>query len=335
MKLRSLFVVSKRALRVLAVTPFQRLYINKLSKLLAKDTSCLVYLLTDHAGDTFISLSLLEALKTTVDSNFVVCIFKEYESLLKYFPKLADNYVTFADGKFLLFQSRDLVKFNGVILASVKFGTFGIKEKVRTRKLVLVGYKYAHLVKFWESPYKLRIDNYFRFILNVPEDFPLASPCISEEQRERAKQLFDSYNLVEGRTVILAPYSNSSKSYSDRSIHIFEKVASKLAEKGYIVCTNVDQRNPRPIRDTVAVSPSLDLLIPFADLAGYVITFRSGFADIVSGSRAKLFVLYPHFRYRVGVSFYDYCSISSIFKRSDTIELIGESEDFLKVLDYF
>lgn len=291
--------------------------------------------MTDRTGDTFISLSLLETLKTTADSNFVVCIFKEYQSLLKYFPELAENYVTFADEKFLLFQIRDLVKFSGLILASMKFGTFRIREKVRTSKLLLVGNKYAHLIKFWKSRYKLRIDNFFRFILNVPEDFPLALPCVSEEQRQRAKQLFNSCNLVEGRTVILAPYSNSAKFYSDRNIHIFEKVASKLAEKGYIVCTNVDQRNPKPIKDTVAVSPPLDLLTLFADLAGYVITFRSGFADIVSGSRAKLFVLYPHFRYRVGVSFYDYCSISSIFKRSDTIELIGESENFLKGLDYF
>jgi len=335
LKFRSLLVVSKKALKTLVMIPFQRAYMSKLSKIVAEDLCRIFYLLTDHAGDDFIALSLLENLKLNMDSKLGVLIPQEYEPLLRYFPKLMEDYLTIQKEKFFIFESRDLIKFNGAILASAKYGLLGLREKVRTQNLILIGHKWAHLVEFLRSHYVRRIDNYFRFILNLPEDFPLALPFISDEQRKKAKQLFDSYNLTENKTVILAPYSNSMRDYSKRSVQTFEKIASKLAEKGYTVCTNVDRGNPNPIKNTVAVSPPLDLLIPFVDLAGYAIVFRSGFADIVSRSSAKLFVLYPRLILPFGTSFYEYTSISAIFKRNDTVELIGEPEDFLKVLDYF
>ena len=336
MKFRSLLVVSKNALKTLVMIPFQRAYISRLSEIVAKDPRRTFYLLTDHTtGDTFISLSLLESLKLKMDSRLVVLIPQDYEPLIRYFPKLMEDYVTIKEEKFFIFKSRDLLDLSGCILASAKYGILGLREKVRSKSLILLGSKFTYILDSLKSCYIRRGDNYYRFILNLPEDFPLALPFISDEQRKKAKQLFDSYNLTENKTVILAPYSNSMRDQSRRSVQTFEKIASKLAEKGYTVCTNVDRGNPNPIKNTVAVSPPLDLLIPFVDLAGYAIVFRSGFADIVSRSSAKLFVLYPRLILPFGTSFYEYTSISAIFKRNDTVELIGEPEDFLKVLDYF
>jgi hypothetical protein len=142
------------------------------------------------------------------------------------------------------------------------------------------------------------------------------------------------HNLKIGKTVILAPYSNSvPSSKEEENLKMFERIAKLLDLKGYTVCTNVDRKNSEPIKGTIPISPSLDILIDLAELCGYVVAFRSGFTDIVANSSAKLFVYYPRTFVFPQVSFYHYTSLSDIFDNPNVLEIEGDRDKFIQVIN--
>ncbi len=101
---------------------------------------------------------------------------------------------------------------------------------------------------------------------------------------------FDSKGLCKGHTVILAPYAGSF--VSEIPIGFWEKLALRLREQGYSVCTNCAADKEVPVRGTIPVTFPYSWAVDFVDFAGVFVALRSGLCDIVSSSNAKMVILY-------------------------------------------
>lgn len=177
------------------------------------------------------------------------------------------------------------------------------------------------------------MDKYLSYCIGLSDETFHAGVCVPEHYVIQTNSYMKEYDLVPKQTVILAPYSNSDKSSCHRdNILMFEKIAALLKEKGYIVCTNVDPVNREPIKGTKPISPPIGILIPLSKLCGYVVTYRSGFADVAACSGAKLFVFYPEYKI-FGVSYYDYTSVKAIYQKDDIIEVVGDRNKFVKTIE--
>lgn len=326
------------------ILPLHNLWIRKVHKDICNGSNNTYFLIVNHMGDTFVTLSILENSRKyrMLQDNVIPIIFEGYKDLMTYFPFLSKKFLTWKNERFFLMNSRNLSDFNGFILNSSRYNLYiGILEKVRYKNLILIGYKYKyfktfikHIVNTNNISYA-RFDNYLKFVLGVPFDIP-AKLEFQRNQRttKKALEFMKEHNLKIGKTVILAPYSNSaSSSKSEENLRMFEMIATMLALKGYTVCTNVDRKNSKPIKGTIPISPDLDILIDLAELCGYVVAFRSGFTDIVANSSAKLFVYYPRTFVFPQVSFYHYTSLSDIFDNPNVLEIEGDRDKFIQVIN--
>ena len=134
-------------------------------------------------------------------------------------------------------------------------------------------------------------------------DFYLASGfCLSEDVTlkppifaDGAEQIggwFARYNLVPGKTVLLAPYSTGLEEYLPPA-SLWEGIVSLLRDSGYCVCTNCFG-DEQPIKRTIAVSIPYSQTVPFLNAAGGFIGIRSGLCDIISTSTCKKVILHTY-----------------------------------------
>lgn len=110
-------------------------------------------------------------------------------------------------------------------------------------------------------------------------------------------RIIEEYKLLEGRTVILTPGANTLK----EKIDIFDELARKFLEIGYMVLTNITNKNDKVVKNTQGVMIPLDCICRVAEFCGMVIGMRSGLFDVLMFSNAKIIALYPiedkRFRY--------------------------------------
>jgi len=290
-----------------------KLYANWLSK----TKSEYVLLIIDHlVGDTFLYLLLLDTFEKRYAVKAVPIVRETSKTLLNYFPNIKDHGCIIDSAiwrrvKTLVFRTPCL--FDVYMPGSRVWIAKGIHPKIVR---CAPG---NHFEAFAKS---LGLDTHVFHTV----------PIVNYEQRNEAIRQFTQLGLEAGRTVILAPFSNSQDrlSRSRENIDFFTRLALVLRDRGYFVCTNVDVRNPAPIPGTIAVHPRLDLIIPFCDLAGYVIGFRSGFFDIAAYSTAKLLVFYPDqlapFESR---KYAEYYSISNMHGKSAKEYLWNPEDDDL------
>lgn len=141
-----------------------------------------------------------------------------------------------------------------------------------------LGYKDIHLLDM------------YRLILRIPPYIQLLTrPKVAEADVESAKQKFAALKLPQGNTAIIAPHANSTSTLPPA---FWERLAERLLRKGWAVCTNVAQKEAGVLPGTVGLSFSLAEAIPMAELAGWVISARSGLSDIVHTARASQSVIY-------------------------------------------
>lgn len=105
-----------------------------------------------------------------------------------------------------------------------------------------------------------------------------------------ADELFNRYNLVKGKTVILAPVASSMVGLPG---YFWEDLANKLINMGYCVATNLGSDKEQPLKNTVPLFFPLACAIDVAEAAGYFIGYRSGFCDIISSAKCNKVILYP------------------------------------------
>ena len=129
-------------------------------------------------------------------------------------------------------------------------------------------------------------------------------PC---SDPERIEEYFDERGLIPEKTVVLFPYANTIQPVNEAE---WEKLARKLREDGYMVCTNVEKGGAViPGTETIFV-PYADI-VPFAERCGCLVGLRSGIFDMLADSQCRKVVLYPtpnYFKFGVGTIF-DYFSL--------------------------
>lgn len=130
----------------------------------------------------------------------------------------------------------------------------------------------------------------YRGLLQVPMDAALSAPRRpTEAEADRAQDLFEGYGLPVGRTTVLAPEANSCGEFDSAS---WRALADALWAGGWHPITNAGPKG-HVVPGAASVEVPLDLCVPFVERAGWIITMRSGLADLVSSAATRLSVLYP------------------------------------------
>jgi hypothetical protein len=112
---------------------------------------------------------------------------------------------------------------------------------------------------------------------------------ISDQDRAGAKEIFNRLELKPNKTVLLSPEANSCPPLDEQ---FCQNMCDELQKKRYDVFLNVIGEN-HGIRSAKSAFLPLRLAAPFSDLCGLVVAMRSGFCEVISGSRARFHVLYP------------------------------------------
>lgn len=148
-------------------------------------------------------------------------------------------------------------------------------------------------------PSRLRLDGgrigsstvsfFFRSVLPIPKaTLKFSSPDIQcTEVNTDADSLFSDLGLRQGRTLIIAPESNSSSDLSEELINL---IISKARFKNFKILFNEVMERGR--NDSVSMRIPLHLLNRILEKAGYFISVRSGICDLVSPSKAKKMIIY-------------------------------------------
>ena len=107
-------------------------------------------------------------------------------------------------------------------------------------------------------------------------------------------KLFETEELIKGRTVIINPYANSC---SEVPINFFQKISDKLRAYGFVIVTST-VGTQKSLDGTKGIDFELIEAIDFCNRCGFVIGQRSGFMDLISFSQARIIcvdsILYPH-----------------------------------------
>ena len=160
-------------------------------------------------------------------------------------------------------------------------------------------------------------DLFRRFVFNLPDDVKPKHPTFRDES-ERVRKVFSEYGLLSKRTVILSPYSNT---LSDLPIEFWKDITDELVNKGYMVVTNSGGKTEPAIKGTTAVFFSLDIAPQMIEEAGAFIGVRSGFCDVISGTKAKKIILYDKGnRFYMGSAF-EYFNLKGMELCDDAVEI--------------
>jgi hypothetical protein len=134
------------------------------------------------------------------------------------------------------------------------------------------------------------LEQYQRFF-QVPRDAPLAKPRLPQPLYDSARTRLRGLGLPEGRTVLLAP---EAVTLTTLPHSFWQTLANSLQQAGWSVAVNDSGRGPAlALENTCPVRFPLKEAIPIAELAGWVISFRSGLCDLISSAECRLSVIYP------------------------------------------
>jgi len=248
-----------------------------------------VFFCPAHAGDTYIFCCLSQAFIEKYGGYITVITPKAYGSIPKLFPSIS---------KILILKkapSPSIGKFFKDVV------TESTKDEIRKRVI----WGFPEDLRASTAGYKdLRFVDAFKMFLGLDPEAKLVSPTISDDLRDRAFKKFRELDLPFGSTVVLAPYAKSSLTLS---IDNWVKIIEEMKKAGLYPVTNVG-RSESPLPGTMGITVPFDEALPFSELAGHVISIRSGLCDILATSRSKLTVIYPQQRYG-RISFYEYTSL--------------------------
>ena len=139
----------------------------------------------------------------------------------------------------------------------------------------------------WDETLHL-IDRYKKNVFKIPMDTPYAKPIVPPLTEENISELHKKYILDKQRTIIIAPYTHSTKQL-DMRFWMF--LAMTLTEKNYIVYTNVDGISEQAVPGTQPITTNMLELYYIADKIRCFIGGRVGIFDFLALTEAKTFTL--------------------------------------------
>ena len=107
--------------------------------------------------------------------------------------------------------------------------------------------------------------------------------------QERINNVFKNQHLIVGKTVVIAPDSNTIVNIP---LSFWSKLIKELKNKGMCVCTNISSEGADALDGTIGVFMPLEAMIGFCDKAGFFVGSRSGLCDIVCGGDCTKVILY-------------------------------------------
>lgn len=115
------------------------------------------------------------------------------------------------------------------------------------------------------------------------------TPLSLANDKDKAKGYFSVENMKKGRTVVLAPDSNTIVSIP-RSF--WRGLAIRFKKENFCVCTNLAKGDESPIEGTEGVYVPLEDFVDFCDASGYFVGSRSGICDLICMSKCKKAIVY-------------------------------------------
>ena len=129
------------------------------------------------------------------------------------------------------------------------------------------------------------INRYKENVFGLPLETELIPPLIESPTDYQKQRLHSDYVLDKKRTIVLAPYANSMKNLEEA---FWEKLASELIGKGYVLYTNVASSREKVISGTTPMTTTFNELIYLAEKVNCFIGLRSGIFDLLAFTNARL-----------------------------------------------
>lgn len=107
---------------------------------------------------------------------------------------------------------------------------------------------------------------------------------------ERLSEICSHYGVVRNKSVIISPYA---KSVPEIREDIWETLVEKLNYAGFKVYTNCGVADEVPIKGSEKIFFEFNEAVAICEYAGTVISYRSGFSDIIGSSKCKKIIVYP------------------------------------------
>lgn len=247
------------------------------------------------------------------------------------YPALGDVYLT---GMYLeKYCEKNNIPSYAVVVTSNAcmqiLSMFGIKQAEKLPKeesdlmvqsLVFAGLEECNAeILHHRFPYTVGIGvlgNYKGICFNDHYKYSIFGMCENEKgkapkktgDRQYINSFFKENGFIEGKTVIISPYANTSAKIPQ---DFWEDIVKKYKVKGYIVCTNSTCEEEPAVKGTKAVMFPLSEAIGIIEAAGIFIGLRSGFCDVISSAKAEKIILYPDRVYQGG-SFISFFSLSKM-----------------------
>ncbi len=156
----------------------------------------------------------------------------------------------------------------------LSYGHFARKDITR-----LIGYKSITLL------------DCYRALLDLPQETRVSLPRKTTAQEvSGAEHFLIEHSAKPGKTALVFPKARSSSSLSDVQT---ELLCEQLADTGWDVLISSAGNDTAIREDFQRVSFPSPMLYALAEVAGKVVTVRSGIADLLSASSCQLSVLYP------------------------------------------
>lgn len=168
---------------------------------------------------------------------------------------------------------------------------------------------------------KLNMAEAYKYVMFNISNGGIRYPKIPKRPGE-VEQLFASYHLKPGNTVILSPYANTIIGYSPE---FWNKLVNRLKASGFLVCTNCSGREP-PLVGTKQLPFPLEIAEEVVDYAGYFVGLRSGFCDVICNSIAFKCFLYPDYPI-FNSNIYSFCSFTKMKIGQNYKDICWDYED--------
>ncbi len=177
-----------------------------------------------------------------------------------------------------LFTSLPSRRINAWLALSTKSGATRVTP-IDTGPLVGLSYMACGAVS--------RVD-FVRAHLGLSTRVEMSAPTVSESARDSVARMFELFGLSPGQTVILAPCSKTLRAVA---LDWWIELSRQLRSEGYCVATNISRGDPC-VPGTTPLPLHLKEAQAAAELAGWVISSRSGMCDLLSFAECRLTVIY-------------------------------------------
>jgi len=178
------------------------------------------------------------------------------------------------------------------------------KRQALTRMAIFAGFDHIHLTILHHNPKSLYtsilaametihdMSNLDVLKGTIYNNIPDTAKLHYESDEEYISSVFNEFQLVPNKTVLIAPYTASMVPIPPL---FWEMLVHKLQKQGYTVVINFNSRNSRreaPIPGAQAISIPIQQLVPFVEKCGYLIGARSGLFDITESAKVKRIIIY-------------------------------------------